>query len=43
MKHQILHGSTMCLHPQGGGKKSLLKIEKKIQELQEYLSYNSQW
>ena len=24
----------MCLRPPGGGEKSLLKIEKKIQELQ---------
>jgi len=28
----------MCLRPQGGWEKSLLKIEKKIQELQEDLS-----
>ena len=33
----------MCLHPRGGGEKSLLKTEKKIQELQKDLSHNSQW
>ena len=33
----------MCVRPQGEGEKSLLKIEKKIQELQEDLSHNSQW
>jgi len=37
-EHQIKHGSVMRLHPQGGGEKSLLKTEKKIQELQENLS-----
>ena len=34
----------MCLRPQGGGEKFLLKTEKKIQELQEDISsHNSQW
>ena len=31
----------MCLHPRGGGEKSLLKIEKKIQELQGDLSHTT--